>query len=92
MRSTPIGFCGHLARTAPPSTIDSKMEVAEQRDQKALHRFWALVAVALVAYCAGYTVVGLTSSTPSPVCVVIHQNGAPAPASCQNPDAYQVTP
>jgi len=28
----------------------------------------------------------------APVCIVVHPNGAPAPASCSDPDSYQVTP
>lgn len=49
-----------------------------------------VTAVAASALTLG--VVQATSHPRPPVCVVIHANGAPAPASCADPSAYQVAP
>jgi hypothetical protein len=52
----------------------------------------AMLATAVAASALTLGVVQATSHNPQPVCVVIHANGAPAPASCADPNSYQVTP
>lgn len=50
---------------------------------------WGLFAIVLeLALLA----VVINSLRPAPVCIVVHASGVPAPASCSNPDSYQVTP
>lgn len=54
---------------------------------------YMLVAIAL--FIAGTAVgvqIAFHNMTRPPVCVVVHPNGAPAPASCSDPNAYQVAP
>jgi hypothetical protein len=60
------------------------------------HRVGTLVGTLclVVTFGMGYALGWHSHAThvPPPVCIVVHANGAPAPASCTDPGSYQVTP
>ena len=58
-------------------------------------RFAVLIICPLVCLSAVFflygDMIGRHAAHVNPVCIVIDPNGVPAPASCTNPDAYQVS-
>jgi hypothetical protein len=53
-----------------------------------MRKVLASVVIAAAAFGVGFVV----HQPPAPTCIVVNSDGNPAPASCSNPNSYQVTP